>query len=235
MTGFSFEAKAVAASARRRARAVEGRSFMEAEGEGKGGRRKRGNENENGGARGGGRKGGLQRKGNREACEDVTLDNPKLFSLAGAVARRETLRAAGKRVVLTNGVFDLLHTGHLFYLQQARARGDALLIALNADASVRALKGPTRPIQSEEQRAYALAALACVDGVFIFGTPRLDAEIRALRPDVYTKAGDYTLEKLDAGERGALQDVGAEIKFMPFLVGFSTTALIARIKAAGEV
>jgi rfaE bifunctional protein nucleotidyltransferase chain/domain len=224
---------------------------MEAEGAGKGGRRKRGNENEkenenenenekeneneNGGGERGKRKGGLQRKGNREACEDVNLDNPKLFSLVGAVARRETLRVAGKRVVLTNGVFDLLHTGHLFYLQQARALGDALLIALNADASVRTLKGPTRPIQSEEQRAYALAALACVDGVFIFGTPRLDAEIRALRPDIYTKAGDYTLEKLDAGERGALQSVGAEIKFMPFLAGFSTTALIARIKAAGEV
>ncbi|MCX6954662.1 MAG: adenylyltransferase/cytidyltransferase family protein [Verrucomicrobia bacterium] len=165
----------------------------------------------------------------------MNLDNPKLFSLAGAVARREALRAAGKRVVLTNGVFDLLHTGHLYYLQQARALGDALFIALNADASVRALKGPTRPVQSEEQRAYALAALACVDAVFIFRTPRLDAEIRALRPDVYTKAGDYTLEKLDAGERTALQAVRAEIRFMSFLPGFSTTNLIAKIKAAGEI
>lgn len=165
----------------------------------------------------------------------MKLDNPKLLALEGAVARREALCAAGKRVVLTNGVFDLLHTGHLFYLQQARALGDALFIALNADASVRALKGPTRPIQSEEQRAYALAALACVDGVFIFRTPRLDAEIRALRPDIYTKAGDYTFEKLDPGEREALEAVGAEIRFMPFLAGFSTTALIARIKAAGEV
>ena len=165
----------------------------------------------------------------------MKLDNPKLFSLEGAVARREALRSAGKRVVLTNGVFDLLHTGHLHYLQQARALGDALFIALNADASVRALKGPTRPIQSEEQRAYALAALSCVDAVFIFRTPRLDAEIRALRPDAYAKAGDYTLEKLDAGERGALQAVGAQIKFMPFLPGFSTTNLIAKIKAAGEI
>ena len=165
----------------------------------------------------------------------MKLDNPKLFALEGAVARREALRAAGKRVVLTNGVFDLLHTGHLFYLQQARALGDALFIALNADASVRALKGPTRPIQSEEQRAYALAALACVDGVFIFRTPRLDGEIRALRPDVYTKAGDYTLATLDPGERGALEAVGAEIRFMPFLAGFSTTNLIAKIKAAGEI
>ena len=179
--------------------------------------------------------GDLQPWGNREACDRVTLDNPKLHPLAAAVAWREQQRQAGRRVVLTNGVFDLLHTGHLYYLKKARALGDALLIALNADASVRVLKGPSRPVQTEEQRAYALGALACVDAVFIFRTPRLDAEIRALRPDVYTKAGDYTLEKLDAGERGALQVVGARIEFLPFLPGFSTTQLIARIKAAGEI
>jgi D-glycero-beta-D-manno-heptose 1-phosphate adenylyltransferase len=165
----------------------------------------------------------------------VKLDNPKLRNLAEAVGHRESLRVARRRVVLTNGVFDLLHTGHLFYLQQARALGDALIVALNADASVRALKGPSRPVQDEEARAYALAALACVDGIVIFPEPRLSAEIRALRPDVYCKAGDYTFEKLDAGERGALLEVGAQIEFLPFLPGFSTTALIARIKAAGEL
>lgn len=171
----------------------------------------------------------------REACHAVTLDNPKLFSLADAVARREQLRTAGRRVVLTNGIFDLLHTGHLYYLQKARALGDALFIALNADASTRALKGPARPVQTETQRAYALGALACVDAVFVFHTPRLDAEIRALQPDIYCKAGDYTLEKLDPGERAALESVRARIEFMPFLPGFSTTSLIAKIKAAGEV
>ncbi|MEO7413427.1 MAG: adenylyltransferase/cytidyltransferase family protein [Opitutaceae bacterium] len=165
----------------------------------------------------------------------MTLDNPKLLLFTQAIAARHQLQTAGKRVVLTNGVFDLLHTGHLYYLQKARSLGDALFIALNGDSSVRALKGPSRPIQSEEQRAYALGALVCVDAVFVFNTPRLDQEIRALRPDVYCKAGDYTLEKLDSGERGALQEVGAEIKFLPFLPGFSTTALVARIKAAGEV
>jgi rfaE bifunctional protein nucleotidyltransferase chain/domain len=165
----------------------------------------------------------------------MRLDNPKLHTLPAAVAWRDQQRAAGRRVVLTNGVFDLLHTGHLFYLKKARALGDALIIALNADSSVRALKGPTRPVQTEEQRAYALAALECVDAIVIFREPRLTAEIRALRPDVYCKAGDYTLEKLNAEERGALQEVGAEIKFLPFLEGFSTTTLIARIKAAGEV
>ncbi len=165
----------------------------------------------------------------------VNLANPKLLASAAAAARREQLRAAGRKVVLTNGVFDLLHTGHLYFLQQARGRGDALFIALNGDASVRALKGPARPVQTEEQRAYALGALACVDVVFIFGTPRLDAEILALRPDVYCKAGDYTLEKLDPGERAALEKTGARIEFLPFLPGFSTTNLIARIKAAGEI
>ncbi len=163
------------------------------------------------------------------------LENPKLLNLPSAVARREELRATGGKIVLTNGVFDLLHTGHLYYLQKARALGDALFIALNADTSVRALKGPLRPVQSEEQRAYALAALACVDAVFVFNTPRLEAEIRALGPDVYCKAGDYTLEKLDPDERAALESVGARIEFLPFLAGFSTTALIAKIKAAGEI
>jgi len=163
------------------------------------------------------------------------LDNPKLFSREQAVRFRETCRAAGQRVVLTNGVFDLLHTGHLTFLRQARAQGDALIIVLNGDTSVRALKGPARPVQTQEQRAYALGALACVDAVTIFHTPRLDAEIRALRPDVYCKAGDYTLEKLDPAERAALEAVGARIEFIPYLAGFSTTALIAKIRAAGEI
>ena len=152
--------------------------------------------------------GDLQLWGNREACGSVTLDNPKLRNLASTVEWREQQRRMGRRVVLTNGVFDLLHTGHLFYLKKARELGDALLIALNADASVRALKGPSRPVQTEEQRAYALGALTCVDAVFVFHTPRLDAEIRALRPDVYSKAGDYTLKKLNAEERAALQEIG---------------------------
>ena len=163
------------------------------------------------------------------------LENPKLFTLPQAVAERERLKSQGKNLVLTNGVFDLLHTGHLYYLQQARALGDALFVALNADTSVRALKGPTRPVQTEIERAYALGALRFVDGIVIFRTPRLTEEIRALRPDIYTKAGDYTLEKLDPGEREALQQAGAQITVLPFLPGFSTTRLIARIKAAGEI
>lgn len=163
------------------------------------------------------------------------LDNPKLLTLAQAVAERAKLRAAGKDLVLTNGVFDLLHTGHLYYLKEARRLGEALYVAINSDESVRALKGPSRPVQTEIERAYALGALWFVSGIVVFREPRLTAEIRALQPDIYCKAGDYTLDKLNPEERGALQAVGARIEFLPFLEGFSTTKLIARIKAAGEV
>ena len=165
----------------------------------------------------------------------MNLENPKLLTLPAAVTARESCRAAGRRVVLTNGGFDLLHAGHLHALLAARALGDALFVALNSDASVRALKGPTRPVQGELERAYALGALTCVDGVVIFREPRLLAEIRALRPDVYCKAGDYTPDTLDQSERLALEQVGAKIAFVPFLPGFSTTALIAKIKAAGAL
>jgi len=155
--------------------------------------------------------------------------NPKLRTLAGAVARRGQLRAAGTKVVLTNGVFDLLHPGHLHYLTAASKKGGALFIALNGDAGVRALKGPSRPIQKQDERARNLAALDFVDTIVIFDTVRLDAEIRALRPDLYVKAGDYTLDTLDPGERAALESCGATIEFMPFLPGHSTTDLIKKM------
>ncbi|MDX2186599.1 MAG: adenylyltransferase/cytidyltransferase family protein [Opitutaceae bacterium] len=163
------------------------------------------------------------------------LPNPKLHSLESATTLRKAWRDSGKRVVLTNGVFDLLHTGHLYYLQQARALGDVLVIALNGDQSVRELKGPLRPVVDERSRAYALAATWFVDAIVIFQAKRLTAEIQALQPDVYAKAGDYTLEKLDAGERAALEACQTEIHFLPFLPGFSTTELIRRVRAAGEI
>lgn len=165
----------------------------------------------------------------------MKLDNPKLLTLDEAMAERTKLRAAGKKLVLTNGVFDLLHTGHLYYLKEARRLGDALYVAINSDDSVRVLKGPTRPVMTEEQRAYALGALWFVSGIIIFRDKRLVPEIRVLRPDIYCKAGDYTLEKLNPEERAELEKGGAEIKFLPFLPGFSTTNLIAKIRAAGEI
>lgn len=163
-----------------------------------------------------------------------TLENPKLLSLAEAVTRRADLQVAGKKVVLTNGCFDLLHTGHVYFLKKAAALGHALFIGLNGDASVQALKGPSRPVQTETERAYLLAQITFVDTLFIFHTPRLTQEITALRPDIYAKAGDYSLETLNPEERAALKTAGTRIDFLPFLDGYSTTRLIQKIKQAAE-
>lgn len=152
----------------------------------------------------------------------------RTFDLEALIAYRKAAAAKGQRVVLTNGCFDLLHRGHASYLAQSAALGDRLLVAVNSDASVRELKGSGRPRNNEEDRAYLLAALRCVDAVFIFPGPRLDEEIRRLRPDIYTKAGDYTVETLDPQERRALEDADTEIRILPFLQGHSTTSLIER-------
>lgn len=154
----------------------------------------------------------------------------RIFSLESLLGLRAQAAAEGRRVALTNGCFDLLHRGHLTYLQQSAALGDVLIVAVNSDASVRALKGEGRPLNHEQDRAYALACLRCVDATFIFPGPRLAAEIAALKPDIYTKAGDYTLDTLDASERAALLAAGVEIRFLPFVVGHSTTAHVERLR-----
>ena len=159
----------------------------------------------------------------------MALSNPKCWPLAEAVRRRSVLRDEDKSLAMTNGCFDLLHTGHLHFLATAATYGDALWVLLNGDASVRDLKGPNRPVQSAEERAYALGALSMVDGVVVFQSPRLVDEILAIRPDVYLKAGDYSMETLDPAEREALQEVGARIEFVPLLDGYSTSKLIAQI------
>ena len=138
----------------------------------------------------------------------------------------ESYRQKGKRLVLTNGCFDLLHTGHVSYLQQARDLGDALLVAVNSDRSVQELKGPMRPLNSEKDRAEVLAALRCVDHVAIFDELRVTEVIRKLKPAIYAKGGDYTIETLDATEREALNACGAEVKILPLVPGRSTTRLI---------
>jgi len=166
------------------------------------------------------------------------LKDPKVMSLAAAKSARARLARSGARFVLTNGVFDLLHPGHTSYLVAARKlagpRGK-LFVALNSDRSVRALKGKFRPILAEADRAYNLAQLRSVDGVVIFRRKRLDREIAALRPDIYCKAGDYTPATLDPAERRALEKAGSRIRFIPFLAGFSTTRLIEKIRAAGDL
>lgn len=138
----------------------------------------------------------------------------------------------GKKLVLTNGCFDLLHTGHVRYLEQARACGDALIVAVNSDASVRELKGPERPLNAEADRAEVIAALRCVDHVTIFTGKRVTEVIRSLRPALYVKGGDYTPETLDPGERAALEEVGAEIRILQLVPGRSTTGILeqARVK-----
>lgn len=142
----------------------------------------------------------------------------------------ETLRDFRGRLVFTNGCFDLLHAGHVRYLQAARALGDALLVAVNSDDSVRALKGPTRPINPAEERAEMLAALECVSFVTIFDTPRVTRLVEIIRPAVYAKGGDYTLETLDPEERAALESVGTEIRLLPLVPGRSTTRIIERMR-----
>jgi rfaE bifunctional protein nucleotidyltransferase chain/domain len=143
---------------------------------------------------------------------------------------RDGLNAVGRKLVFTNGVFDLLHVGHVRYLQQARALGDALLVAVNGDASVRSLKGPTRPINPEQDRAEVLAALECVTYVTIFPDVRVTNVIAAIKPQIYVKGGDYTIETLDPGERAALEAAGSEIRILSLVPGKSTTAIIEKWK-----
>jgi rfaE bifunctional protein nucleotidyltransferase chain/domain len=115
----------------------------------------------------------------------------KVLSRDATVRLVSSLRDAGARIVLTNGIFDLLHIGHVRYLQQARALGDALVVGLNSDASTRRLKGPDRPLVPEAERAEVLAALACVDAVVIFDEDTAETLVSALRPEIYVKGGDY--------------------------------------------
>ena len=141
---------------------------------------------------------------------------------------RDRLDAAGRKLVFTNGCFDLLHAGHVRYLNQARALGDAMVVAVNSDASVRALKGPARPVNNENDRAEVLAALRAVDAVVVFDDERATRLISAIRPHIYAKGGDYTVDSLNAEERAALDAAGASIHILPLVPGRSTTATLKR-------
>lgn len=158
-------------------------------------------------------------------------DDPqaRVLNLDAFLSLRTAARRDGRKVVLTNGCFDILHRGHLEYLQKSADLGDLLVVAVNSDESVRALKGADRPLHCEKDRAHALACLRFVDAVFIFPGPRLDGEIKSLQPDVYTKAGDYTPETLDRSEFAALTEAGTDIRILPFVQGHSTTSLLDRM------
>ena len=162
--------------------------------------------------------------------DSVLCLKTKILSLEELAARAEELRRADVRVVLTNGCFDLLHVGHVRYLEEARKLGDILAVAVNGDESVRALKGAGRPINSAIDRAEVLAALCCVDFVTIFPEKRVTNVIEKVRPAIYAKGGDYTLESLHPEELSTLTQVGAEVEIVPLVPGKSTTRLLDRLQ-----
>ena len=144
------------------------------------------------------------------------------------LAERARLRSAGARLVFTNGVFDLLHVGHVRYLAQARALGDALLVAINSDRSVRELKGAGRPLTSENDRAEILAALQAVDYVTIFDDISPRSLIAALLPDVLVKGGDYQIDEIHGREE--VEAAGGKVIPLPFVPGASTSSLLHRMR-----
>ena len=153
----------------------------------------------------------------------------KILAPAGFDSWRAGLKSAGKKLVATNGCFDLLHLGHVTYLEAARNQGDALLVGVNGDSGVQQLKGPGRPINNEHDRAAVLAALAAVDGVFIFQELRAVQFLSMAQPDIYVKGADYTLETINQEERRAVEQAGGRIVFIPFVPGKSTSALVEKI------
>ena len=152
----------------------------------------------------------------------------KILSMEQMLAERERLRAAGKRLVFTNGVFDLLHVGHVRYLREARALGDALVVAINSDRSVRELKGPERPVFDDAERAEILAALRDVDYVVVFDDISPRTTIKSLLPDVLVKGGDYQLDEIHGREE--VEAAGGKVIALPFVPGASTTSVLQKMK-----
>jgi D-glycero-beta-D-manno-heptose 1-phosphate adenylyltransferase len=142
---------------------------------------------------------------------------------------RKSFRASGKKIVVTNGCFDILHLGHVTYLETARNFGDALLVGVNSDAATRQLKGANRPVNSENDRAAVLAALESVSAVCIFSEKTATKFLELAQPDIYVKGGDYTLETLNQDERRAVESAGGKIVIVPFVPGKSTTSLLEKI------
>lgn len=157
--------------------------------------------------------------------------NERLLTHAETVAFVERERAAGRRIVFTNGVFDILHPGHIRYLQAARSLGDVLIVGLNGDDSVRRNKGPDRPINSEHERAELVASLGCVDAVVIFHEDIPDQIIRLVQPDILVKGADWAADQIVG--RDTVEARGGSVVRVPVEEGFSTTAIVARIKRAG--
>ncbi len=160
---------------------------------------------------------------------DAEMEAEKLVTLSRLMGVVQRAKSEGKKVVWTNGCFDIMHVGHILYLEKARSLGDMLIVGLNSDASVRASKGPARPIVVESQRAKLLTAMTCVDYVTIFDEQTPIKLLEALRPDVYAKGGDYTMDTINQDERRLVESYGGEIALMPGVEGMSTTNLIEKI------
>jgi len=152
----------------------------------------------------------------------------QIVAMADLPALRAALIAAGRRIVLTNGYFDLLHIGHLRYLQQARALGDVLVVGVNRDATAQRSKGSGRPILPEDERAELLTGLSCVDYVALFSEDTADALVAALQPHVYVKGGDYG-DASPPPEAPTVRAHGGEVVILPLVEGRSTTGIIERI------
>lgn len=148
-----------------------------------------------------------------------------------AAAWAAELQAAGRAVIFTNGCFDLLHRGHVDYLQRARRLGDALIVGLNGDGSVRQLKGPGRPILPEADRAAVLTALRAVDVVVVFHEPTAEALVLAVRPDVYVKGGDWGAGQRTPPEATIVLGYGGRVQYLPYLPGRSTSEIMAQIRS----
>jgi D-beta-D-heptose 7-phosphate kinase/D-beta-D-heptose 1-phosphate adenosyltransferase len=152
----------------------------------------------------------------------------KLKSLDRLLSALQKERKKSKKIVFTNGCFDILHVGHVRYLKKARALGDRLVVALNTDASVKKLKGPTRPLTSQKDRAEVLSALECVDYLIFFNDSTPERLIRAIRPDFLVKGGDWKKEAIVGWK--FVESYGGKVKSLPFVKGFSTTGLIQKIQ-----
>ena len=159
----------------------------------------------------------------------VIPDSMKLITLEELAKLSTRLRTEGKRVVATNGCFDILHVGHVRYLAAARELGDVLVVGLNGDDSIRQLKGEGRPVNRERDRAEVLAALESVDYVTVFPEKRATNFLRIARPAIYAKGGDYTADALDREERAVLDEFGSRIEIIPFEKGYSTSGLLTRM------
>jgi len=153
-----------------------------------------------------------------------------VLDAAALIDRGAAWMAGGRAVVLTNGCFDLLHVGHVRYLEAARGLGDVLVVALNDDASTRALKGPGRPVLPLAERAELLCALRSVDAVVPFAEATAVEVVRLLRPAVYVKGGDYAPEASRPPEADVAEALGARVVFLPFVRGQSTSAIVARLR-----